>query len=67
MGHAPSRLTRIGQSQLGPIIKISTWDRGKIFTVYGGGGKNKEKEQFVISLGNVTILGTFSLLFLRKT
>lgn len=30
MGHAPSRLTRIGRSQLGPIIKISTWGRGKV-------------------------------------
>lgn len=62
MGHAPSRLMRIGQSQLGPIIKTSTWDRGKVFTVCG----NTEKGQFLISLGNETILGPFSLLFHRK-
>ena len=62
MGHVPSRLTRIGQSQLGPIIKISTWDRGKVFNAYG----NTEKEEWVISLGTVTMWGPFSLLFDRK-
>jgi hypothetical protein len=55
MGHAPYRLTRIGQSQLGPIIKINTWDRGKVLTAYTGGKKNMGKEQFVIILGVVSV------------
>jgi hypothetical protein len=57
MGHAPSRLTRIGQSQLGPIIKISKWDRGKVLTACGNTEKRtvsyqlRKRDNFGACLG----------------
>jgi hypothetical protein len=58
MGHAPFRLTRTGPSQLDPIIKISTWDRGRVPCWL---------LMQTCNLWNVTTVAYFSLSFSRKS